>query len=111
MFFPLDLHDSSVSNSRFLCLFLFLEAVAEIENKIKQLKLANQKLARNSRAGTIYETIKEESTKTLSGSDMAKVEETVLFAREIVENSATRIPGLGFCVSLLIVVMSRIAFY
>lgn len=71
-------------------------------------------MARNSRAGTVYETIKEESTKTITGNDMAKVEETVLFAREIVESSAismTRISGFGFFVSLLIVVMSRIAFY
>lgn len=100
--------------SFFLSFFVILEAVADIENKIKQLKLANQKLARNSRAGTVYETIKEETTKTLGGSDTAKVEETVLFAREIVENSAisvTGISGFGFFVSLLFVVMSRIAFY
>uniref|UniRef100_A0A336LI52 CSON014413 protein n=2 Tax=Culicoides sonorensis TaxID=179676 RepID=A0A336LI52_CULSO len=86
------------------------KAVADIENKIKQLKLANQKLARNSRAGTMYETIKEESTKTLSGSDgMAKVEETVLFAREIVENSSTSIRISGYLmVSFMIFVISRI---
>lgn len=96
-----------------LFLSLILEAVADIENKIKQLKLANQKLARNSRAGTVYETIKEESTKTVNG-DTAKVEETVLFAREIVDSSAisvTGISGCGFFVSLLFVVMSRIALY
>jgi len=64
-------------------------AVHEIENKIKQLKIANQKLNRNSRAGTetMYETI-EETKNTLGGGQMAKVEETVLFAREVVEGNS-----------------------
>lgn len=94
--------------SLFFLFSFFIEAVAEIENKIKQLKLANQKLARNSRAGTMYETIKEEKT-VVGGSDIAKVEETVLFAREVVDSSASRI--FGSFVSLLIVVISRIALY
>ncbi|XP_063701555.1 uncharacterized protein LOC134831688 isoform X2 [Culicoides brevitarsis] len=86
------------------------KAVADIENKIKQLKLTNQKLARNSRAGTIYETVKEE--KTITNGDTAKVEETVLFAREVVDSAAASTRSFaGSLVALLFVVMSRIAFY
>lgn len=61
----------------------------DIENKIKQLKLANQKLNRNSRAGSgaMYETVEE--TRIAGGGQTAKVEETVLFAREVVGNSVT----------------------
>lgn len=56
----------------------------------------------------MYETIKEEKT-VVGGSDIAKVEETVLFAREVVDSSASRI--FGSFVSLLIVVISRITLY
>jgi len=45
-------------------------------------------LARNSRAGTMYETIQEIDSKTSSNGDMAKVEETLLFTREV-NNSCT----------------------
>lgn len=92
--------------------FLFLvEAVTEIENKIKQLKLANQKLARNSRAGTMYETVQETGSKTTS--DMAKVEETLLFTREVVDNSSAITPVhniFGVLVSVIIVLFSRILY-
>lgn len=65
---------------------------SEIDQKFRQLKLANQKLARNSRAGNVFESIhvskSAESSPTSSGSssssEAAKVEETILFTREVI---------------------------
>lgn len=81
--------------------------VSEIDQKIRQLKLTNQKLARNSRAGNVFESIhnvpstqatqepedqpEDESTAvpTVDNED-AKVEETIVF-REVI----TRQGGSG----------------
>lgn len=65
--------------------------MTELEQKIKQLKIANQKLARNSRAGNVFEETVQESKKELSSNDdTAKVEETILFTREIIHNSGSK---------------------
>ncbi|KFB43944.1 AGAP005350-PA-like protein [Anopheles sinensis] len=71
--------------------------VSEIDQKIRQLKLTNQKLARNSRAGNVFESIHEPSSTTRASDDdvqsdntsimptneNAKVEETIMF-REVI---------------------------
>jgi hypothetical protein len=65
------------------------ETISEIDQKFKELKLANQKLARNSRAGNVYEDVKIVRTETNSDEvDSAKVEETILFTREVIDSSA-----------------------
>ena len=70
--------------------FLFTETISEIDQKFKELKLANQKLARNSRAGNVYENVQILKTETNSGEDdTAKVEETILFTREVIQSSAS----------------------
>ncbi|KAL9699421.1 hypothetical protein quinque_002862 [Culex quinquefasciatus] len=64
---------------------------SEIDQKFRQLKLANQKLARNSRAGNVFESIHESSSKSVpqsspssSSEAAATVEETILFTREVI---------------------------
>uniref|UniRef100_A0A182PFH4 ZP domain-containing protein n=1 Tax=Anopheles epiroticus TaxID=199890 RepID=A0A182PFH4_9DIPT len=64
--------------------------VSEIDQKIRQLKLTNQKLARNSRAGNVFESIHDvpartqpEATTMPSDNESAKVEETIVF-REVI---------------------------
>uniref|UniRef100_A0A1Q3FPD4 ZP domain-containing protein n=2 Tax=Culex tarsalis TaxID=7177 RepID=A0A1Q3FPD4_CULTA len=66
---------------------------SEIDQKFRQLKLANQKLARNSRAGNVFESIHVSSSKSVPESNpsssssseaAAKVEETILFTREVI---------------------------
>lgn len=68
--------------------------VSEIDQKIRQLKLTNQKLARNSRAGNVFESIhsvpartadaeQPESTIPPLDNESAKVEETIVF-REVI---------------------------
>lgn len=59
-------------------------AASEIDQKFRQLKLANQKLARNSRAGNVFESIHVTKTAEASPSENAKVEETILFTREVI---------------------------
>ncbi|XP_058457471.1 uncharacterized protein LOC131434605 isoform X2 [Malaya genurostris] len=59
-------------------------AASDIDQKFRQLKLANQKLARNSRAGNVFESIHVSKTADPSSSENAKVEETILFTREII---------------------------
>lgn len=59
--------------------------ISEIDQKFRQLKLANQKLARNSRAGNVFESIHESKIVESSPSEAAaKVEETILFTREVI---------------------------
>ncbi|XP_062543919.1 uncharacterized protein LOC134211240 [Armigeres subalbatus] len=57
---------------------------SEIDQKFRQLKLANQKLARNSRAGNVFESIHVSKVAESSPSENAKVEETILFTREVI---------------------------
>uniref|UniRef100_A0A182R2L2 ZP domain-containing protein n=1 Tax=Anopheles funestus TaxID=62324 RepID=A0A182R2L2_ANOFN len=68
--------------------------VSEIDQKIRQLKLTNQKLARNSRAGNVFESIhnvparttdveQPETTIPSIDNESAKVEETIVF-REVI---------------------------
>lgn len=58
---------------------------SEIDQKFRQLKLANQKLARNSRAGNVFESIHvSKSAESSPSSEAAKVEETILFTREVI---------------------------
>uniref|UniRef100_A0A182IYI4 ZP domain-containing protein n=1 Tax=Anopheles atroparvus TaxID=41427 RepID=A0A182IYI4_ANOAO len=80
--------------------------VSEIDQKIRQLKLTNQKLARNSRAGNVFESIHQPAT-TRATDDVpqsdettvaqavdnedAKVEETIMF-REVITRQT--VPGL-----------------
>ncbi|XP_058838321.1 uncharacterized protein LOC131694005 [Topomyia yanbarensis] len=59
-------------------------AASDIDQKFRQLKLANQKLARNSRAGNVFESIHVSKTAESSPSENAKVEETILFTREVI---------------------------
>ncbi|XP_053674562.1 uncharacterized protein LOC128724866 [Anopheles nili] len=68
--------------------------VSEIDQKIRQLKLTNQKLARNSRAGNVFESIHNGPARTQdveqpavtvpqADNESAKVEETIVF-REVI---------------------------
>uniref|UniRef100_A0A182FEL6 ZP domain-containing protein n=2 Tax=Anopheles albimanus TaxID=7167 RepID=A0A182FEL6_ANOAL len=80
-------------------------AVSEIDQKIRQLKLTNQKLARNSRAGNVFESIHEaprpqnaaEQAETTTpatavpsaDNEAAKVEETIVFREVITRKEAS----------------------
>uniref|UniRef100_A0A182WAL5 ZP domain-containing protein n=1 Tax=Anopheles minimus TaxID=112268 RepID=A0A182WAL5_9DIPT len=101
--------------------------VSEIDQKIRQLKLTNQKLARNSRAGNVFESIhnvpartpadEEQPTTTIPSLDneSAKVEETIVF-REVFTrqeedsledvNSGSRRKGWSWQLSALFVLYS-----
>ncbi|XP_055606657.1 uncharacterized protein LOC129754543 [Uranotaenia lowii] len=62
---------------------------SEIDQKFRQLKLANQKLARNSRAGNVFESIHDsKSVESSPSSENAKVEETILFTREVISRES-----------------------
>lgn len=86
---------------------------SEIDQKFRQLKLANQKLARNSRAGNVFESIHMSKSAESSPSENAKVEETVLFTREVISqpqetmgrSSGHQQKALGF-VTLLFVILA-----
>lgn len=62
------------------------KVMTETEESLKQLKIANQKLNRNSREN-IFESIHDSKPENLN-SDTAKVEETSIFTR-VVENFET----------------------
>uniref|UniRef100_A0A182S721 Uncharacterized protein n=1 Tax=Anopheles maculatus TaxID=74869 RepID=A0A182S721_9DIPT len=100
--------------------------VSEIDQKIRQLKLTNQKLARNSRAGNVFESIhnvpartaeveQPETTVPPLDNESAKVEETIVF-REVITrqeedsfmdvNSGSRRKGWSWQLSALIVLCS-----
>ncbi|XP_058067297.1 uncharacterized protein LOC131216747 [Anopheles bellator] len=80
------------------------KTVSEIDQKIRQLKLTNQKLARNSRAGNVFESIHvpprapdAEQPAVMSSpapappvadNENAKVEETILFREVITRQEA-----------------------
>lgn len=65
---------------------------SEIENNLKQLKIANQKLARNSRAENVFESVQATRTEMNSNTDdTAKVEETIIFTKEVLESAASSI--------------------
>uniref|UniRef100_A0A8D8DSS4 (northern house mosquito) hypothetical protein n=1 Tax=Culex pipiens TaxID=7175 RepID=A0A8D8DSS4_CULPI len=97
---------------------------SEIDQKFRQLKLANQKLARNSRAGNVFESIHESSSKSVpqsspssSSEAAATVEETILFTREVISqpeqsmgrsdgsSSLSRRPLLASIVATLVLVL------
>ncbi|XP_055619042.1 uncharacterized protein LOC129764206 [Toxorhynchites rutilus septentrionalis] len=87
-------------------------AASDIDQKFRQLKLANQKLARNSRAGNVFESIHEGVKHTESSpSENAKVEETILFTREVMSEpqgnvgtsgSSRQLPMVHFIFALLL---------
>lgn len=57
-----------------------------MEQKIKQLKIANQKLARNSRGSNVFESIHDNKPMTIDMSDeSANVEETSLFKKVTID--------------------------
>lgn len=60
--------------------------ISETEENLKQLKIANQKLNRNSREN-VFESIHDTRPENLQ-SDKAKVEETSVFTR-VIENFET----------------------
>lgn len=63
------------------------KAITESEESLKQLKIANQKLARNSREN-VFESVQVSRSENLN-SDTAKVEETSIFTKEVfVEDSS-----------------------
>lgn len=62
------------------------KVMTETEESLKQLKIANQKLNRNSREN-VFESIHDSKPENLN-SDTAKVEETSIFTR-VVENFET----------------------
>lgn len=62
---------------------------SETEENLKQLKLANQKLNRNSREENIFEGIHDSRPENLN-TDTAKVEETSIFTK-VVENFETTV--------------------
>lgn len=88
---------------------------SEIDQKFRQLKLANQKLARNSRAGNVFESIHVSKVAETSPSENAKVEETILFAREVISqpqetatgrsSSLRQIPAVSLIVTLLLAIV------
>jgi Zona pellucida-like domain len=83
----------------------FIETLSEIEQKLKQLKITNQKLARNSRAGNVFESVQDfKTTEMNSNDDSAKVEETLLYKVERTEqmlNSSSK-NSLAICSYLVI---------
>lgn len=96
------------------CTILLTDTVSEIDQKFRQLKLANQKLARNSRAGNVFESIHVSKMAETSPSENAKVEETIVFAREVISqpqetatgrsSSLRKIPAVSLIVTLLLAI-------
>lgn len=83
-------------------------SASELEKKIEELKIANQKLARNSRAENVFESIQATRTNMDSNNDdSAKVEETIIFTKEIVENSQS-ILGCNMITTLVLPLFSII---
>lgn len=83
---------------------IYIDEISEIEQKLKQLKLSNQKLGRNSRAhgGTsIFESVQDYRT---DKSD-AVVEETTFVAASVSHNSSTRIQQLAKILPLLLLLL------
>ncbi|XP_065084526.1 uncharacterized protein qsm [Ochlerotatus camptorhynchus] len=88
---------------------------SEIDQKFRQLKLANQKLARNSRAGNVFESIHVSKMAETSPSENAKVEETIVFAREVISQPQETVTGRSSslrqipAVSLIVILLLSIA--
>lgn len=77
---------------------------SETEENLKQLKIANQKLNRNSREN-VFESIQDSRPENLN-SDTAKVEETSIFTK-VVENfetsgSSTAVGGLFITLAVMV---------
>lgn len=86
---------------RFILVFLFshyLEMVNELERKLEQLKLANQKLQRNSR-GSVFHGVHDEST-LIRRSSTPEFDEPI-HIRAQVTNSASITLQMATMVSLL----------
>lgn len=83
--------------------------INETEENLKQLKIANQKLNRNSREN-VFESIHDSRPENLQGGgDKAKVEETNVFTRvvETFETSAASTTVIGCTALVLSVLLSR----
>lgn len=83
--------------------------INETEENLKQLKIANQKLNRNSREN-VFESIHDSRPENLQGGgDKAKVEETNVFTRvvETFETSAASTTVIGCAALVLSVLLSR----
>lgn len=84
--------------------------IDEIDDKIKQLKIANQKLARNSREN-VFESVQATRAEMNSNSDdSAKVEETVIFTKEVIESSSNSIYS-NILVTFTAVILSILRFF
>lgn len=83
--------------------------INETEENLKQLKIANQKLNRNSREN-VFESIHDSRPENLQGGgDKAKVEETNVFTRvvETFETSSSSSRVIGCAVFVLSICLSR----
>lgn len=83
--------------------------INETEENLKQLKIANQKLNRNSREN-VFESIHDSRPENLqSGGDKAKVEETNVFTRvvETFETSGATSGVIGCVAFVLSILLSR----
>lgn len=65
-------------NQKLNFVFLLQDAITELEQKLLQLKIANQKLPRNSRGSSVFESVQDHKDSHLGDSE-AIVEETTLF--------------------------------
>ena len=86
--------------------------LTETEENLKNLKLANQKLNRNSREN-VFESIHDTRPENLN-SDTAKVEETSVFTR-VIENfeqtsAAPLIIGNTALITLVAVILNQLNF-
>jgi hypothetical protein len=66
------------------------------------LKITNQKLARNSRAGNVFESVQDFKTEMSSNDDSAKVEETLLYKVERTEDYLSSSSNLAISSYLII---------
>lgn len=83
--------------------------INETEENLKQLKIANQKLNRNSREN-VFESIHDSRPENLQGGgDKAKVEETNVFTRviETFETSAGSSVMIGFFTFIFSILVNR----
>lgn len=102
--------------SRTILIFIFFFSVAakELELKLKQLKMANQKLARNSRDSVFDQNMTMNSTNhgaVENSAESANVEETSLFKKIEIEIGEMASSSVSLCApKILLAVILLIAF-
>lgn len=91
-------------NQKLNFVFLLQDAITELEQKLLQLKIANQKLPRNSRGSSVFESVQDHKDSHLGDSE-AIVEETTLFRTQ---TNGAHIATLGSTIVTIMVLVIKL---